>query len=460
MRFILPALILLFCHGAEAQNHDSAQVKRIYDYFLTRSSTYANLEHLATRIGGRLSGSPQAAQAVEWARQAMKAAGADTVYLQPCMVPQWVRGEKEKCTLQTGGRTVYLACTSLGSSAGTGPKGLTAQVVEVRSFAHLDSIGEAVKGKIVFYNVFFDRTRVNTGSAYGEAVVHRGRGASHAAKYGAVACLVRSMTSLPDDEPHTGNMSYDTTVSKVRIPALALGFRSADLLHNSLTKDKKLSLTIRNTCQMLKPVLSYNVVGEIRGSMLPGQIILAGGHLDSWDNGQGAHDDGAGVVQSIEMLAAFRALGERPLHTIRAVAFMNEENGLAGGNAYAKAALEKGEVHVTAIESDAGGFTPRGFAVDTLNGLFKAVSSWKHIFAPYFVDHFVKEGGGADLIALEKLGVPCIGFIPDPQRYFDIHHTAADTFDKVHRRELELGGAAISSLVYLVDRHFKPVANN
>ncbi|MBL7931793.1 MAG: M20/M25/M40 family metallo-hydrolase, partial [Bacteroidia bacterium] len=198
---------------------------------------------------------------------------------------------------------------------------------------------------------------------------------------------------------------------------------------------------------------SFNVVGQITGTEKPNEYIIAGGHLDSWDVGQGAHDDGAGVVQCIEALAAFKNLGIKPKHSIRAVAFMNEENGLRGGIAYAKNAQEKKEKHIAALETDAGGFTPRGFGIDTLNGLYKKVSGWKHLYAPYYVDRFDKDGGGADLRALEDLGVPCIGFEPDSQRYFDIHHTNADTFDKIHKRELELGAAAIGSLLYLIDLH-------
>jgi len=438
-----------------SNNPDSLTLRKIYDYHLTKSKSYSNLEYLATKIGGRLSGSPQAAKAVEWAVKAMYAAGADTVILQPCMVPHWVRGAKEKCRLNSTKLklTINLNCVALGSSVGTGPGGIKAGVVEVSSFEELEKLGEAsVRGKMVFYNVFFDQTKIRTGSAYGEAVKFRSRGASMAAKYGAVASLVRSMTSVADDEPHTGNMNYDTTLSTKKISAVALSYKAADDLHKALLKDAGLQVYLETQCQVLPPVKSYNVVGQINGSEKPNEFIIAGGHLDSWDNGQGAHDDGAGVVQSMEVLATFRALGLTPRHSIRAVAFMNEENGLAGGEAYAKFALENKEKHLAALETDAGGFTPRGFGIDTLNGIYKHAAKWRSLFSPYLIDRIYEGGGGADLLALEKLGVPCMGYEPDSQRYFDIHHTAQDTFDKINKRELELGAAAISALIYLLDK--------
>ena len=449
MFFVIPVL------SAMGQNQDSLQIRKLYDYYLSQSKCYTNLEVLCTTIGGRLSGSPQAEKAVYWAKKAMLDAGADTVFLQACMVPHWVRGKKEVCTYTQGGKTKNLNCVALGSSVGTGKTGLRAKVIEVKSFDELEKLGEKeIKGKIVFYNVFFDQRHVRTGQAYGETVKYRGKGASMAAKYGAVATLVRSMTSLADDEPHTGNMNYDTSVSKVKIPALALGYKSPDVLLKEIQTHKSIQLYIEAHCETLPHALSYNVIGQINGSEKPNEYIITGGHLDSWDNGQGAHDDGAGVVQSIEALSAFKSLGIKPRHSIRAVAFMNEENGLRGGMAYAKEAKEKNEKHLAAIETDAGGFSPRGFGVDTTHALYTNAMSWKNLFTPYFVDRITEGGGGADISELDKAGVPCIGFEPDTQRYFDIHHTAADTFDKVNKRELELSAAAIGTMIYLIDRHY------
>jgi carboxypeptidase Q len=454
--FLVWSIVIHIGH-LNSQNPDSLTLRKIYDYYLTQSKCYSNLDYLATKIGGRISGSPQAEQAVQWAKRAMYAAGADTVILQPCMVAHWVRGQKEKCLITSSKLKINtsLNCIALGSSVGTGTKGIKAKVIEVTSFEELEKLGEKqLKGKIVFYNVYFDQTKIRTGSAYGEAVKFRGRGASQAAKYGAVASVVRSMTSVADNEPHTGNMNYDSTVSTVKIPAVAISYKAADVLHQNLLKDSNLEMYLETHCQTLPKVQSFNVVGQITGSEKPNEFIITGGHLDSWDNGQGAHDDGAGVVQSIEILSAFKKLGIQPKHSIRAVAFMNEENGLAGGEAYAKFAKEKNEKHLAALETDAGGFTPRAFGIDTLNGLYNKVIKFKPLFAPYLIERIDKGGGGADLIALEKLGVPCMGYEPDSQRYFDIHHTAADTFDKVNKRELELGAAAIGALLYLIDLHY------
>jgi len=456
--FLTP--IFVFCFIASSQNNDSLILRKIYDHYLSKSKCYSNLEHLTTKIGARLSGSAQAEQAVQWARKAMYAAGADTVILQPCMVPHWVRGQKEKCFITSSKlkSTFTLKCAALGSSVGTGLKGIKAQVIEVHSFDDLDALGEKnIKGKIVFYNVFFDQTKIRPGSAYGETVKYRGKGASYAAKYGAIGCVVRSMTSVADDEPHTGNMYYDTTLSKIKIPALALSYKAADLLHETILKDNGIQLYLETHCETLPDAPSFNVVGQINGTERPNEFVIAGGHLDSWDLAQGAHDDGTGIVQCVEILSAFKQVGIKPKHSIRAVAFMNEENGLAGGTAYAKFAKEKNEKHLAALEADAGGYTPRGFLIDTTKGLYNQAIKWKSLFHPYYIDRFDVDGGGADLSVIQKSGgVPCIGFEPDTQRYFDIHHTAGDTFDKVNKRELELSGAAIASLIYLIDKYYQP----
>jgi len=456
MKIKITFLFSFFLFISYAQKEDSLTLRKLYDYYLTKSKCYSNLEYLTQRIGGRLSGSAQAEQAVYWAKKALYEAGADTVILQPCMVPHWVRGGQELCRVntKTATRVVDLKCVALGSSVGTGTNGLTAKVIEVSSFEELERLGEKnVKGKIVFYNVFFDQTKINPGHAYRDVGKYRVLGASQAARYGAVAMLVRSLASVADDEPHTGNMHYDTTISKSKIPALALSYVAASKLSQTLKRDKDLSMYLETHCETLPDVLSYNVVGQLTGSEQPNEYLIAGGHLDSWDNGQGAHDDGAGIVQSIEVLAAFKHLGIKPKHSIRAVAFMNEENGLMGGAAYARFAKDHAEKHLAALETDAGGFVPRNIGVDTTQGLYNTVVQWKALFQPYLLDNINKGGGGADLRDLQKNGVPCIGFDPDAQRYFDIHHTAADTFDKVNKRELELGAGAIGSLLYLLDKY-------
>lgn len=446
--------LLLFCSSIHSQNKDSLALRNIFDYYLTQSNCYKNLEYLSTKIGGRLSGSPQAAQAVVWAKKAMYEAGADTVYLQPCMVPHWVRGEKEICKTinpHVKQQTNFSIC-ALGGSVATPKTGLQAEVIVVTSFEDLEKLGEKnIKGKIVFYNVFFDHRHVSTGSCYGETVKYRWAGATQAAKYGAVASIVRSMSSINNDFPHTGVMGYDTSVCKTKIPSCAISFSGADVLVKKLNAFPKLKLHLKMNCQTLADEPSFNVVGEIKGTEKPNEIILAGGHLDAWDNGQGAHDDGAGVVQSIEVLAMYKKQNIKPKHTIRAVAFMNEENGGRGGKAYFADTKKNNLKHIAALESDAGGFSPRGIAVDTTMGAYKTILGWKNLLDPYFVQYINKDGHGADISYLKDIGVPLIGFEPDGQKYFDYHHTADDTFDKINKRELELSAGVIGSIIYLID---------
>jgi carboxypeptidase Q len=437
-----------------SQNKDSIALRKHFDYYLTQSNCYKNLEFLTTKIESRLSGSPGAEKAVKWAKKAMYEAGADTVYLQPCMVPHWIRGEKEVCTSinsKTKKQIAYSIC-ALGNSIGTTNIGINAPVIVVNSYEQLDSIGEVnIKGKIVFYNVYFDHKHLSTGTCYGETVTYRYSGPSKAAKNGAVATIVRSMSSINNDFPHTGVMGYDTVLTKNKIPACAISFSGADKLLNELKDNPKLNIHLKMNCEMLPKELSYNVVGEIKGTEKPDEIILAGGHLDAWDNGQGAHDDGAGVVQAIEVLAMYKKQNIKPKHTIRAVAFMNEENGGAGGKAYFEDTKQHNLKHIAALESDAGGFSPRGIAVDTTMGAYKNILSWKNLLDPYFLQYITIGGHGVDIQYLQKIGVPLIGFEPDGQKYFDYHHTADDTFDKINKREFELSAGVIGSLIYLID---------
>lgn len=443
-------------NSAIAQNTDSLTIRKIYDWYLTESKCYSNLTELCTKIGSRLSASPQAEKSVYWTKKAMYEAGADTVYLQPCMVTHWERGAKESCVIKFNylRKAANLNVCALGGSIATPTAGLTAKVIEVKSYEELEKIGEEkIKGKIVFYNVAFNPKNIRPGQSYGETVGFRFSGPSKAAKYGAVATVVRSMSSVNNDSPHTGAMGYDTSVSKNKIPAFALSYAAADALHDALKLDQTLSLTLKSYCKLFPDAPSFNVIGEIKGTEKPNEYIITGGHLDSWDLGQGAHDDGTGIVQSIDVLGMFKNIGVKPRHSIRAVAFMNEENGLGGAKAYAKETEEKKWKHIAAIETDAGGFTPRAFNVDSTAGLYKMAVKWKPLLKPYLIENINMGGGGADIGPLEKFGVPCVGYEPDGQRYFDIHHTSDDTIDKVNKRELELGAAGIGSMIYLIDKY-------
>lgn len=437
-----------------AQSEDEKMVKKIYDEALSNGESYEMLEYLATKIGGRLSGSPQAAAAVEWSRQVMEEYGFDKVYLQEVMVPHWVRGKKEIARIVNSKKygTYEVNVTALGNSVGTGEGGVAAQMVEVKNFEELKRLGrDKIQGKIVYFSRPMDPTLINTFGAYSGAVNQRGSGPSEAAKYGAIGVVVRSMGLRDDDFPHTGATRYALNIPK--IPAVAISTKDGDLLSDLLKDDKGLTFYFETHCKMLDDVLSYNVVGELKGSQYPNQYIVVGGHLDSWDLSQGAHDDGAGCVQSIEVLRLFKSLGIKPKRTIRAVMFMNEENGLRGGRKYAELAERNKEKHIAAMESDRGGFTPRGFTISADDKTRKKIQSWKSLFVPYGVSDFSQIGGGADISPLRPQGVPLIGFLPDSQRYFNYHHTAADNFDAIERRELEMGAATMAAMIYLIDKY-------
>lgn len=443
--------------SAHAQNPDSLMMRKIFDEALVNGQCYENLRYLCKKIGSRLSGSAGAAKSVEWSKKLMESYGFDKVYLQEVMVPHWVRGEKEQGVIVNGTTRTPVALAALGMSVGTPKAGITAEVIELQSLKELETLGEAkIKGKIVFFNRPFDNRFIETGGAYGTAGDQRNAGPGMAAKYGAVAVIVRSLTAALDNYPHTGGTNYGTNP---KIPAAALSTIAANEL-SAMLKQKSaapVKFFLKTNCQMLPDVLSYNVIGEIKGSENNNKYITVGGHLDSWDLAQGAHDDGTGVMQSVEVLRIFKALGYKPKNNVRAVFFMNEENGHKGGIKYAEQAKADKEEHIAAIETDEGGFTPRGFSFERATPAFlKAVNQkWKGLLEPYEADRLVAGGGGTDIGPLREThpGVRLIGFRPDSQRYFDIHHTPNDVFENVNKRELELGAASIASLIYLIDQH-------
>lgn len=436
-----------------SQQNDEFVVKQIANEVLKSSTAYENLRRLTKKVGHRLSGSVGAEKAVQATADMLRAAGADTVYLQPCMVPHWVRGAREQGYIIRKGFPNYkLRLCALGNSVGTGAKGVSAPVVEVRSMKELEQLGERViKGKIVFFNIPMNPTYVRTFRAYGEAGVGRRDGPSYAAKYGAVAVMVRSLASNIDEYPHTGATRYLDSFPK--IPAVAISTADAEWLTNELRKKMPLTASVKTFCQMLPDAPSFNVVGEIKGSDFPDQILTVGGHLDSWDLGEGAHDDGAGCVQSIEVIRVLKTLGIKPKRTIRAVMFMNEENGGRGGKAYLEWAKNKKENHVFALESDAGGFTPRGISMDMTEEKREKLTRWKNLFYEYGVYDFSPGGGGADIGYLKEIGTALAGFAPDSQRYFDLHHAANDVFEAVSKRELDLGAANMAILMWLVSEY-------
>lgn len=454
-KYILITLLLIMFYAEAQQQKDSLMLQSIYRTALLDGKAYDWLDYLTNQIGGRLSGSLNAERAVEWSKEELEKLNLDKVWLQPVLVPKWVRGPKEFALIETEpGVTFNVPITALGGSVATPSVGLKAEVVEVQNFEELAALGrEKIDGKIVFFNRPMQADLISTFSAYGGCVNQRYDGAREASQYGAIGVIVRSMSLRMDDYPHTGAMSYgDQPISK-RIPAAAISTNAAEKLSNLLKIAPKLKFLFRQQCKQYDDVLSYNVIGEITGSEYPDEIILVGGHLDSWDVGDGAHDDGAGCVQSMEVLRLLQQLDCKPKRTLRVVLFMNEENGLRGGRKYAEMAALKGETHIFALESDAGGFTPRGFNFDLPDHEFAQIRSWEPLFKPYLIHYFEKGGSGADIGPLKTKTNVLAGLRPDSQRYFDHHHAATDTFDAVNKRELELGAATLTSLIYLYDTY-------
>ena len=446
---------LLICTlNGFSQNVDSLMIRKIADEILVNGKAYQHLYTLCKTVGGRIAGSPQMEKAEKWGREALQAAGADTVWMQACQVPHWDRGGKDEAWYTVAGdrKKRSLDILALGNSLGTGKNGITAPVLLINTFDELEARKSEVAGKIVFYNYKFNPRFVKTFQSYGDAGRYRSTGASRAAQYGAVGMLVRSMSHATDNSPHTGGMSYNDSFAK--IPAAAVGLRDADLLAAAIEGGKSVTAFLRSDAKMLPEKTGHNVIGEIRGKEFPDKIITVGGHLDSWDPGEGAHDDGAGCVQSIEVLRVLKATGYQPRHTIRVVLFANEENGLRGGNKYAEEAKRKSEQHVFALESDAGGFTPRGFGFTMSASQLEMVKQWLPLLSPYGISELNNGGGGADIGPLNRqLATPLAGLQPDSQRYFDIHHARTDVFEAVNKRELELGAVNMAALIYLVDRY-------
>ncbi|MCX6313060.1 MAG: M20/M25/M40 family metallo-hydrolase, partial [Bacteroidetes bacterium] len=437
-----------------ASDNDSTVFSKIYSEGYSSWGAYNDLKGLCEKAPKRLSGSHGAQVAVEYMQQVMKDLQFDRVWLQPCMVPHWERGAPETAQIiDANGKTKYnVHIAALGGSLATADNGLTAEIIEVKSFDDLDKLGKkGVEGKIVFFNHPFDDKKIATFASYGEAVAYRWQGPPSAEKYGAVGCIVRSVTSSIDTLPHTGVMRSDSLAAK--IPSAAISTKDAQFLHGLLAVETGLKFHLKMNCKWYAEEKSYNVIGEILGTEHPEQIIVVGGHLDAWDLGEGAHDDGAGVTGAVEAVRIFKALGIHPKHTIRCVCFMNEENGGRGGKAYADSASLKKEKQIAAIESDAGGFTPRGFGLDMNADVKKKVQVWAPLFLPYGIYDFSHDGGGADIGPLKTLNVPMLGLEPDGSRYFDQHHASNDTFSNVNRRELQSGAASMAAMIYLIDKY-------
>jgi len=450
---------LVFCWPflTQAQvNQDSIIIKKMSDEIMTNGKAYDLLRQLTKQIGGRLAGSPQQQNAAVWGKRNMESFAADKVYLQPCKTPNWQRGGKDFASVvSVNGKAMNqpLAALALGNSLGS--NGLVeAELLAVADFDELEKRKAEVKGKIVYIHSVFDPTIIQTFIAYGKAGVFRATAASRAAKYGAIGVMIHSLSTAPDNAPHTGGMKYDENYPK--IPAVALGPNDAKELY-AKAKKGTIRVQMQTYGYFLPDADENNVVAEIKGATFPNEIITIGGHLDSWDVNEGAHDDGAGIVQTMEILRMMKAINYIPKRTIRFVLFANEENGGRGGAKYAELAKLNNEKHVFALESDEGGFTPRSIGITCSPEQFNKLQAWTPLLKPYGTE-ITAGGGGADVNPLKTIDANVIlaGLVPDSQRYFDLHHAKTDVFENINKRELLLGAVNMAAIVYLVDQYGIP----
>jgi hypothetical protein len=449
----LSILFSLLTFSLAAQKNDSIFIRSIYNEALSHGHSYEDLRGLCKDVGARLSGSAEAQMAIEWSKMTMEKYNFDKVYLQEIKVPHWERGTTESGWIRTKkGELIKVNMLALGGSIGT--DGLIEG--EIIEFKHLNDLKKAkrsdIEGKIVFINQAMDEQQINTFKAYGGCYAIRGNGAVEGSKLGAKAVIIRSLGMPVDEHPHTGSMHYEDSIKK--IPAAAISTKDAEALSLILQKGKA-NFILEMDCRSFPDAVSYNVIAEITGTEKPNEIITFGGHLDSWDTGEGAHDDGAGVIHCMEALRILKELNYKPTHTLRVVFFMNEENGNMGGKTYATWSKDKGEKQIAALESDRGGFAPRGFSCDGTADQIKQLATFEDHFSPYELHEFDKGYGGVDIGPLKNSfpGIPLYGFVPDSQRYFDFHHAPSDVFENVNKRELELGSAAISAFIYLLDKN-------
>ena len=441
---ILPAALALFAAPVSAQGTDVAARYRAAADSLIAAATrdtaaFARLGYLVDTYGARFSGTPALERAIDWTLAEMRKDGLDSVRGEPVMVPRWVRGAESLVMTTPHRRTMQIL--GLGGSVGTPARGITAPVLVVGSFDELRERAAEARGKIVVYDVPF--------TTYGQTVRYRGSGASEAAKHGAVAALVRSVTPHSLYTPHTGGMRYDSTVAR-RIPTAAITVEDAMMLRRMQSRGQKPVLTLRMEARTLPNAPSRNVVAEVRGSERPDEVVVLGGHIDSWDVGQGAMDDAGGVVAAWEAVRLMKQLGLRPRRTVRVVGWTNEENGLAGGNAYRDRHRAQLDKHVLAIESDAGVFKPLGFGFTGSDSARAIVTQVGRLLERIGAGQVGATGGGADIGPIMALGVPGMGLNVEPSKYFWYHHTNADTMDKLNRDEFNLCVAVMAVMAYVI----------
>lgn len=450
-RALAGALVALLLAGCTTADRYKPCADRIIRESLTQNDSWLKMQDLCDGIGNRLSGSEGLERAIAWAAQTFQRDGQENVHTEKAMVPHWVRGQESATMVEP--RLLNLAMLGLGGSVATPAAGITAPVVMVRDEAGLDALGDGAKDKIVLFNNVMPPYDDVHGSRYGETVKFRGKGASLAARKGAVACLIRSVTAKSFRSPHTGAMHYDDGVAK--IPAAAISTEDADIISRLLARGEKVVVRLKMEAHTEPDAPSANVLAELRGTDRPEEVVVMGGHIDSWDVGQGAHDDGAGAVMCMEALNVLRKLNMHPRRTIRVVLFTNEENGLAGGKQYAKDHETEISNLIAAIESDAGGFAPESVSVDCKDASRQAralaqVKDIAKLLRPLGVRKVSAGHSGADVGPMKEAGAMLMGFGTYGEKYFDYHHSQADTLDKVNPQELSRCVAALAVLTYVL----------
>ena len=411
---------------------------QIIDAALADSFAYERLSVLVDKFGHRLSGSENLERALDWILEEMERDGLENVRGEPVMVPHWVRGEESAELVEPWPRR--LPRLSLGGSTATPPEGITAEVMAVNSYDALTARANEARGKIVLFNVPF--------TTYGQTVRYRGGGAIAAARVGAVAAILRSVTPVSLQTPHTGAMSYAEGVP--RIPYAAITIEDAEMIQRMTERGENVVVRLKISAETLPDVPSRNVMGEVVGSERPEEVVVLGGHIDSWDVGQGAMDDGGGCVAAWEAVRLIQQLGLKPRRTIRVVMWTNEENGLRGGNGYRDAHVGELDKHVLAIESDGGVFKPSGFGFGGSDEGYAVVREIGKLLERIEAGTIRRGGGGADIGPIMREGVPGMGLNVDGTRYFWYHHTDADTIDKLDPREVALSVAAMAVMAYVV----------
>jgi len=430
--------------------HD--EFKKISDEIMMNGTAYNNLGELTKGIGPRLSATPGYMKAVEWAERKLKEIGIEMIWRQEAKAPIWIRG-KESLQIKAGnGEWKNIRMLSFGNSEGTGGKDITGEIVIITTTSELNamSVGQ-LKDKIVFVNLPMDPRIINTSDSYLITAKSKLISPSVIAKTGAKALIIRSLTTANDDTPHAKMIYYEPD-DKVKIPAMTIGARSADELEK-LLKKQKVTAKINMTAESKGETTNPNIIAEIPGKK-DSKVIVLGAQLDSWDFGEGAIDDGTGVVQCIEVLRTIKALGIDNNHTIRVVLYANSENGGQGREMYAAYVKKKEEKHVFALGTDAGGYSPRGFSLDMSPQRRRQIFEWKNYFLPYGVYDFDQTEAIQDISPLKKLDIPLAELVVDTQRYFDYHHSVEDTFDKVNKRELLLGAVAMTQMVFMIDKNW------